>query len=150
MSHLSEAEIPSEEVSAPVAVQAEAHPYHEAHLQDLHRSAETPQPQGLPPLHTEDRLLHKVHQSAKVRLLPAAIQEERQAATQEAHRIAAQAMTEATPVTAEAVHHPDQATAGAVHHLTEEAAIAEAADLLQEAATAGVHQEVTDVNIQRI
>lgn len=139
MSHLSEAEIPSEEVSAPAAVQAEAHPYHEAHLQDLHRSAETPQPQGLPLLHTEDRLLHKVHQSAKVRLLPAAIQEERQAATQEAHRIAAQAMTEAAQVTAEAVH-----------HLTEEAAIAEAADLLQEAATAGVHQEVTDVNTGHI
>ena len=59
-------------------------------------------------------------------------------------------MTEAAPVTAEAVHHPDQDTAGAVHHLTEEAAIAEAADLLQEAATAGVHQEVTDVNTEHI
>ena len=141
MSHLSEAEIPSEEVSAPAAVQAEAHPYHEAHLQDLHRSAETPQPQGLPLLHTEDRLLHKVHQSAKVRLLPAAIQEERQAATQEAHRIAAQAMTEAAPVTAEAVH---QTTAAAAHQEVLQATVEEA--LHQEAVTAEALRAATEDN----
>lgn len=56
-------------------------------------------------------------------------------------------MTGAVLATAEAVLHQDPAIAEAVHH-TEAvaAATAEAADPLLEAATAGVHQEVTDVN----
>ena len=56
-------------------------------------------------------------------------------------------MTGAIQAIAEAVLHQDPAIAEAVHH-TEAvaAATAEAADPLLEAATAGVHQEVTDVN----
>ena len=56
-------------------------------------------------------------------------------------------MTGAIQAIAEAVLHQDPAIAEAVHHTEAVAAVtAEAAVPLQEAATAGVHQEVTDVN----
>ena len=56
-------------------------------------------------------------------------------------------MTGAVQATAEAALHQDPAIAEAVHHTEAVAeATAEAADPLLEAATAGVHQEVTDVN----
>ena len=74
------------------------------------------------------------------------IQEDRQAATQEVHRATVQAMTGAVQATTEAAL-LDPAIAEAVHHTEAVAAVtAEAAVPLQEAATAGVHQEVTDVN----
>ena len=75
------------------------------------------------------------------------IREDRQAATQEVHRATVQAMTGAVQATTEAALLLDPAIAEAVHHTEAVAAVtAEAADPLQEAATAGVHQEVTDDN----
>ena len=75
------------------------------------------------------------------------IREDRQAATQEVHRATVQAMRGAVQATTEAALLLDPAIAEAVHHTEAVAAVtAEAAVPLQEAATAGVHQEVTDVN----
>lgn len=84
-------------------------------------------------------------------VLQAAIQEGHQATTQEVLRATAQVMKETTLAIAAAARHQDPATAAAVRHPTvEEEDTAEAAGLLREAATAEVHQEVTDDNRRQI